>query len=621
MMRCSLKKLRFTLPALVVLTAFAAAPAMATTLYWSGSAGTGTWTDSRWSATSGSGYASAWTVGDDATFEGTGSTVSIASGTSISAGSLSFTAASYWISGGSLNLASGIINATTGKTTIASVITGSNGLTKNGSGDLYLAGANTYTGVTTINAGTVYIGGTDTVGNGTLSTGDIILNGGNLTFRQNTAHYTLANNISGAGAVGKSVLGNELILSGNNTYTGATNLLVGTLTLASSTALGSTAGGTYMTNGMAVLNLNGQTIGNESITTGQILASTYATITNGATTAASLAGNINFIINTGIITQTLVLNGVGDITLGGNVTESTTSGTTAIGCITKNGTNTVTLTGNITADGGITVSAGPLQFGDGSTNGSTVIGNIANSAALILNTGASTAETFSGVLSGAGTLTKTGNGLATLSNTNTFTGKTIVSAGTLSVTGSLDSSSIYIASAGSATSSFGSTRATYAKAIAASSAFSVKTAINSDFGTSGTVSGTNGSTDAALAVSWRTRSSDESGSTVGLLSDVINVVGGGATGGFTLTLSYSTSAMTSSDTSDIRLVYWDGSAWQRLVGSIVDATNHTVTATVSSSIASSYTQFAVVPEPRSVAMLALAGLGGLVAFGWRKRRN
>ena len=43
--------------------------------------------------------------------------------------------------------------------------------------------------------------------------------------------------------------------------------------------------------------------------------------------------------------------------------------------------------------------------------------------------------TLSGVVSGSNDLTKTGNGIAILSATNTYTGDTTISAGTLRVSG------------------------------------------------------------------------------------------------------------------------------------------------------------------------------------------
>jgi autotransporter-associated beta strand protein len=100
------------------------------------------------------------------------------------------------------------------------------------------------------------------------------------------------------------------------------------------------------------------------------------------------------------------------------------------GAMTFPAGSTLTLTGTNTMSGTTTVAAGStLQVGDG-TSGS-LVGGVANGGALIYNSPANFA--VSGVISGAGTLTKQGTGTVTLSGTNTYTGETAVSAGTLAV--------------------------------------------------------------------------------------------------------------------------------------------------------------------------------------------
>ena len=75
------------------------------------------------------------------------------------------------------------------------------------------------------------------------------------------------------------------------------------------------------------------------------------------------------------------------------------------GVLNKVGTGTLTLTNMNTAYTSVpaVISAGVLQLGDGTTNGS-IAGNIADNASLVFNNGSD--QTFSNVITGSGTVTK-----------------------------------------------------------------------------------------------------------------------------------------------------------------------------------------------------------------------
>ena len=111
------------------------------------------------------------------------------------------------------------------------------------------------------------------------------------------------------------------------------------------------------------------------------------------------------------------------------------------GTVNKSGTGTLTLTGDNIYTGGTTISAGTLSLGNGGTSGS-VVGNIVDSGALIFNR--SNALTYAGLISGTGTVTKSGAGTLTLTGDNIYTGITTVAGGMLVVDGSIVRSSVSV---------------------------------------------------------------------------------------------------------------------------------------------------------------------------------
>ena len=144
-------------------------------------------------------------------------------------------------------------------------------------------------------------------------------------------------------------------LAGNNTYSGLTTVSTGsTIKLAHANALGTTNNGTTVSSG-GVLDLNGQTIGAESLTlSGAGIGSTGALINTSATTA-TLGGAITLAANTSF--------GAGNITLA-NVGESGSRSLTKTGSgtLTLNGTNSYT-GGTVLAEGNLVIANGNLADG------------------------------------------------------------------------------------------------------------------------------------------------------------------------------------------------------------------------------------------------------------------
>ena len=156
-------------------------------------------------------------------------------------------------------------------------------------------------------------------------------------------------------------------------------------------------------------------------------------------------------------TQTLVLGGKGNGTVSGEIFDGSNGGTVAI---TKSGAGTWTVSSANTYSGGTTISAGKLVLGNtlalqnstlnhtgaGTLNFGTLtsatLGGLSGSQGLALSNASNAAvaltagnnnlsTTYSGALSGTGSLTKIGNGTLTLTGSNSYSGATAVNGGTL----------------------------------------------------------------------------------------------------------------------------------------------------------------------------------------------
>ena len=111
-------------------------------------------------------------------------------------------------------------------------------LVKVGTGTLTLAGANTYTGGTTINSGTLQLGDGGTSGS---IIGGVFDNAGATLAFDRSDTMTFAGVISGSGAVSQIGSGTT-ILTADNPYTGGTAIAAGTLQLGNGGATGSIVG-------------------------------------------------------------------------------------------------------------------------------------------------------------------------------------------------------------------------------------------------------------------------------------------------------------------------------------------------------------------------------------------
>jgi autotransporter-associated beta strand protein len=281
------------------------------------------------------------------------------------------------------------------------------GATVGGGDTLNLDGANGLT----ISGGTLTLGGALTVSNAAAKTA---------TFNSEIAGSGQALTKDGAGT---------LSLSGSNSYTGATTVAAGTLTV---------GGGSAIADSSAV------------------------TVANGGTLNLSASESIGSLAGAGVVTL-----GNNTLTAGADNSSSTFSGAmSGSGGFTKTGSGTATLSGSNSYAGATTISTGTLVVSGGSAigdssavmvasgatlalgSGAETLGSLAGAGSVTLASGATltvggdnTSTTFSGDISSAGSLSKAGTGTLTLSGTHTYTGATTVAGGTLSVTGALSGTS------------------------------------------------------------------------------------------------------------------------------------------------------------------------------------
>ena len=349
---------------------------------------------------------------------------------------------------------------------ISGIISNSPSVTKalalNGAGTTILSGANTYgpaagtVGTTLSGGGTLQIGSSSALGAGdvsvtassTLSAAAAGLNLGNnivagpgvtVTANNNGYNLTLNGAINGNGAF-TAIGGGTLTLGGSNTVAGGLTVNAGELSISSAANVGSSyivlngggllgSGSFYLTNNIGVGPGSGVIPGTAFIDA----ASGQAFELDGVIASAGNTSTNNLVVNSLAASPGLVI-------LGG---ANTFSGTTTIY------TNTTLALDNPLAlqNSTLNYNSGTLVFTNitaatlGGLSGTTnlVLTNTAG-AALALTVGNNNGSaTYAGILSGSGSLIKTGTGTQTLGSATgggaSYTGQTIVYNGALVLDG------------------------------------------------------------------------------------------------------------------------------------------------------------------------------------------
>ncbi|TPJ75080.1 autotransporter-associated beta strand repeat-containing protein, partial [Mesorhizobium sp. B2-7-1] len=267
--------------------------------------------------------------------------------------------------------------------------------------------------------------------------------GGTLGVLQNsTGNYTIASTIvdNGGGGTGFTKAGTGLVtLSGSNTYSGATIVSGGTLSVNTIANGGSASAIGASSNASSNLVLEGSTLRYTGLSTASDRG--FTLVTNGAVTAGTIdvtqAGtDLQF---SGAVTSPdnsgLTKTGLGTLTLSNasnNYVGITTvnQGTLAASTLANGGANSSIGASSNASSNLVLQSGGELEY-LGATASSNRGFTLASGGGAIGVAQTSTTLTLSGVATGAGSLTKNGTGTLILSGTNDYTGGTIVSAGTL----------------------------------------------------------------------------------------------------------------------------------------------------------------------------------------------
>jgi autotransporter-associated beta strand protein len=354
------------------------------------------------------------------------------------------------LNGAFMDLGTGtrMITVSSNVVTINGNLTNSANLIKSGSGTLVLAGGNHYSGSTTLSNGLLQLGSSVSLTNGSAlainggaldmagyvaSVGSLsgssasgsITNNTVLTVNQ-TANGVFAGVLAGTGNLTKKGA-SILMLSGANNFGGGVSNAAGMLVISNDAALGT---GLLTFSGGSLSNVDNHTVANNvnlgSSATISVVGSDVLTLSGSITNSGNLvksgSGTLTLLgvnLNSGVLGI-----GAGQVVLGNAFAaqNATVSNAVANGLVLSNAATAWTF-------GGL---AGTADFGMTNFSGNvitlTVGGNNANT-------------TFSGALTGNGTLIKDGTGSLTLGNAANNLPSLAVSNGTLKLSAALSVSS------------------------------------------------------------------------------------------------------------------------------------------------------------------------------------
>ena len=304
-------------------------------------------------------------------------------------------------------------------TAYSGVISGSGTVTKTGTGKLTLTGVNTYSGATTITGGTLALSG-----NGVLGAGNVGFGSANATLDIGSTSQSIK--LTAAGTTPKGIITSST-RNGNLTITGRSggdcwttiDLGNGTLTLGSASAgLDAIAfQGNHTFSNLNAYFKASQSLWFYSVASGDAVTGNINNLKEPATLflAGSALGN------------TVGING--SITGSFSVTLRNMADKTAIFQKAN------TYTGSTNVETGTLKLIGDATFGNG---------NVTNSSQIVFEN--TNGQEIANIISGTGSVTKSGTGVIALTGANTYFGDTTVSGGELIVNGSIASSPVVVSS-------------------------------------------------------------------------------------------------------------------------------------------------------------------------------
>ncbi len=329
-----------------------------------------------------------------------------------------------------------------------------------------LAGANTYTGATTTSSSsTLNL-------TGSLS-GSNVTTGGSSVFTE-----SVTGAISGSGTTFTQSSSGTSILSGTNTYTGATTVTAGTLEFGKEVALYDNNIASWTASNIIVN--SAETLALAVGATGDFTSSDISTLSAlGSATGGFKTGSIlgidttdgDFAYSGGLSNSNLGANALGLTKLGANTLTLTGVNIYTGATTVKAGTLLLTQASDDYFTGGVTISGGNVEIDDSNALADSVVtinaangltfgtglgsatlagllgtanetlqdGSTSSGSAVNLllgqyaNTTFSSSSSYTGILSGTGSVTKLGSGTQTFGASNTYTGGTILNAANINL--------------------------------------------------------------------------------------------------------------------------------------------------------------------------------------------